>query len=156
MQLALHWLPILNGYLAIAHRPARKAFSSLKEQGCTWLVTLLSEKEGADALRADAEREGIQWLWLPLANAQPPQPEREQEILESLKLIVSLLDNGNRVLIHCSAGIHRTGMIAYALLRHVGVPRDAARSALKQMRAETAENVGEVRLAWGDRFAKEG
>ena len=47
-------------------------------------------------------------------------------------------------------------MIAYALLRHVGVPRDAARAALKEMRAETAENVGEVRLAWGDRFAKEG
>ena len=56
-------------------------------------------------------------------------------------------------MVHCSAGIHRTGMFGYALLRAVGLDREASNAKLRELRAVTAEGVGDERLAWGDRIA---
>jgi protein-tyrosine phosphatase len=55
--------------------------------------------------------------------------------------------------IHCSAGIHRTGMFGYALLRTCGLDVDAATEALARLRAVTAEGVGQQRLAWAEELA---
>jgi protein tyrosine/serine phosphatase len=56
-------------------------------------------------------------------------------------------------LIHCSAGIHRTGMIANALLRSLGLTADEAKAGLLTMRQVTHDGVGEHRLAWGEQFS---
>lgn len=45
-----------------------------------------------------------------------------------------------------------TGMIAYAVLRWVGMPPEAARGALAGLRPVTAAGVKDERLAWADRF----
>lgn len=45
------------------------------------------------------------------------------------------------VLIHCSAGVHRTGTIAYTLLRMSGLDKQSAYESLKDMREETYQNV---------------
>lgn len=50
------------------------------------------------------------------------------------------------MLIHCSAGIHRTGTIAYTLMRSNGFDKEEALESLKKMRKETFEGVGENRL----------
>ena len=45
-----------------------------------------------------------------------------------------LMKNEEKVLIHCSAGIHRTGTIAYTLLRMDGREPLIAWEGLKEMR----------------------
>jgi protein tyrosine/serine phosphatase len=69
-------------------------------------------------------------------------------------LAVRILDREDgRLLIHCSAGIHRTGMVAYALLRFAGHDAATAREKLRLLRTVTCEGVGEYRLAWAEELA---
>ena len=63
-----------------------------------------------------------------------------------LELYQMLSDSEQRVLIHCSAGIHRTGCIGYTLLRMDGKDHKAAFEALNFMRLETFTGVCEWRL----------
>jgi protein-tyrosine phosphatase len=68
-------------------------------------------------------------------------------------VIAAAIARGGKVVVHCSAGIHRTGMIGYALLRQLGLSADAAREKLSALRSVTAEGVDSDRLAWGDSLA---
>ena len=49
-------------------------------------------------------------------------------------------------LIHCSAGMHRTGTVGYTLMRMFGLTRDESLEGLKIMRMKTFENVGSERI----------
>lgn len=149
----MSWVPAGHGYLALGHRPRRDAFGDFRDSDATMLVTLLSESEGAEEIGTHAAAAGLGWVWLPLALAKPPPPERDAEIRAAFEKVRAALDGGGRVFVHCSAGIQRTGMIAYALLRFLGDDAKAARDKLARARRVTAEGVGEARLAWGDRFA---
>jgi protein-tyrosine phosphatase len=151
-----NWVHVGKGRLAIGHRPKLKALPLLKAAGCTHLLTLLSEREGAMTIGQAAQSAHLEWLWLPLDNADPPPEVREPEVRTLLERAKLLLECNSSILVHCSAGIHRTGMISYALLRHVGQAEEQAKQTLLALRALTADGVGEARLRWGDRFALPG
>ncbi len=76
---------------------------------------------------------------------------RSQETIDTVtsklvELSSILKDEEHKVLIHCSAGIHRTGTIAYTLLRINGYDKEGAREAINKMRKESGEGVGENRI----------
>ena len=98
--------------------------------------------------RSSSESSGL------LENGDPPPEIREPEVRTMLERARLLLEYESSILLHCSAGIHRTGMIGNALLRHVGLSQEQARQTLLALRAVTAEGVGEARLRWGDRFGE--
>jgi protein-tyrosine phosphatase len=142
-----------GGKLALTHRPKKTDFRGFRELGLTHVITLLNENEGAQSLGTIATNEGLSWIWCPLkgANVQASL----DEVRAGLEAGKAALAAGGAVVIHCSAGIHRTGMFGYALLRVVGLHRDAAMEKLRELRAVTAEGVGADRLEWGDRIAEE-
>jgi protein-tyrosine phosphatase len=146
------WLPLSSGSIALAPRPKARALVARAAAAPTTLLTLLAEKEGARDLGAAAARAGLDWIWLPLENGRPPAQRRDEEIAAALAGARAALAAGRRLLVHCSAGIHRTGMIGYALLRLCGAGADEARAALERLRPVTAAGVGAERLAWGDAF----
>lgn len=141
------------GAVAIGHRPKVRLLPALKTAGVTHLVTLLSEREGALALGSAARAAGLEWIWVDLPNGQEPSPERRQDIAAALTGLAGLIQDGARVVIHCSAGIHRTGMFSYALLRVCGLDPDAAMSTLARLRAVTAQGIGEQRVSWAEDLA---
>ncbi|MFZ1599577.1 MAG: hypothetical protein WAW26_27315, partial [Anaerolineae bacterium] len=51
----------------------------------------------------------------------------------------------------CAAGIHRTGMVAYALLRWRGFDEPAALALITQMRTHTGVGVQRKQIDWGNR-----
>jgi protein-tyrosine phosphatase len=65
------------------------------------------------------------------------------------------LEAGESILLHCSAGIHRTGMVAFALLRWRGASPEEALGLIEALCPETRTGLREVRLAWGNRVARE-
>jgi protein-tyrosine phosphatase len=138
------------GALALSHRPRRKDIAHLRGFGVTHVVTLLAEREGAKNLGEAVRQAGLTWIWCPLANGQPPDAQVTATIRPVLVELASLLDKGAAIVVHCSAGIHRTGMFGYALLRQVGRESSTARAKLTELRAVTGEGVGDERLAWGD------
>ena len=62
-------------------------------------------------------------------------------------LFVHLRDNHEKVMIHCAAGIHRTGTVGYSLLRMSGLsPQEAYPDGIRYIREDTAKGVGDWRI----------
>jgi protein-tyrosine phosphatase len=150
---SIHWEAVGTGRLTLRGRPGKKLMQQLAAAGCTRVVTLLAEREGGadigDALRPT----GIAWTWLPLPNASTPTDETEKMLLDALPRLSAALDGGESILIHCSAGIHRTGMVAYALLRWRGMDAPSAHALMERLRAVTAMGMYDQHYAWGDGIA---
>ncbi len=147
---AVNWVQIGNGYLAIGHRPATKFVNDLRLQNATHILTLLSEKEDARKIEALTKKNGLDWLWFPMDSAEPPAEERNTEVAELFRNMKEVLHSEGRIYLHCSAGIHRTGMIGYAFLRYIGNDEEKANKLLLNLRVETSEGVGEKRRDWGN------
>ena len=143
----LTWKPCAGGELAIGHRPGKRLRAALEASGCTLVVDLLSERESSASV-------GPRRVRLPLAGAQPPGKRRDEEVRALLARIREELAGGGRVFVHCSAGLHRTGMVTYALLRSMGRSPEEVVAAIRALRPLTAEELSAERMAWGERFAR--
>lgn len=141
----LHWVEIAGGFLALGHRPGRKLREQLQQQDCTLIVSLLGEHEST--AKEDESR-----IRLPLASATPPGAKRDKEVHHVLERIQAELARGGRVFIHCSAGLHRTGMIAYAFFRHLGWNQEDSIATIRELRELTASELTHERRTWGERF----
>jgi hypothetical protein len=149
----LTWVLVGAGRLALWHRPGRRLFDAIRDAGCSHLVTLLCEREGASQIGEAAQAAGLAWRWLPMSNSEEPIGAARTALEHGLAELSTLLDEGRSLVIHCSAGIHRTGMIAYALLRCRDHTRDQAITIIGQARAHTRDGLRERLLCWGDDIA---
>lgn len=142
---AIRWLSVGGGRLALWHRPGGKASLKLKSiAGATMIATLLAEREGAETIGMQARAAGLDWTWHALDGAESSYLETDDAIQEMTRATVTVctaLRKGASVLLHCSAGIHRTGSVGYAILRSSGYGVSAALSALGSMRTVTGEGV---------------
>jgi hypothetical protein len=153
---AVSWVQVGNGFLAIGHKPGGKtSFEGLKEEGTSTVLTLLHENEGASLIGKRVQAVQIGWIWFPFSASQPHGSETIAEVHALYTGLSDLLHTGNKIYIHCSAGIHRTGMITYGLLRFLGKEKSEAFELLQNLRAVTAAQVGEERLLWADQFGRE-
>ena len=148
----LDWVPVDQGFLAIGHKPGGKiSFPGLKSAGATAVLSLLMENEGARDIGRGVEKAGLEWLWFPFSAVKPTEKSEVEAMFLRMK---QLLEKEGRIYIHCSAGIHRTGMVTYAFLRYLGLNPEEGMDRLYSLRKITAEGATEKRLAWGDAFGK--
>lgn len=148
----INWIPVLQGHLAIGHRPKIKIIKNLRSLGATHVLTLLSESEGAEDIGKEVQGAGIDWIWLPFHSADPPSEDRLAGVIKAFDVVRAALDKHARIYVHCSAGIHRTGMITYAFLRYIEFSAENAMTTLSKLRQVTADGVGEDRKHWGEQF----
>lgn len=151
-----YWVKTGDGFLKIGHKPGGRklSFKSLLNDKTDVVLTILGEKEGALLIREQCQSAGINWMWLPLANATIPPNSMKEKITEIFEKIKHLLSQQKRIFIHCSAGLHRTGMITNALLIYLGNDEKTALEILSMLRHLTAQSAGKQRLAWGKQFEK--
>jgi predicted protein tyrosine phosphatase len=151
----LRWVNVRAGRLALTHRPKLRGMPSLRAEGCTRLATLLSAREGATRIGELAREAGLAWTWLPLENARPPTGDVAwRQVAQGLSALAESLDAGEAIALHCSAGIHRTGMIAYALLRTLGDTPAQALDRIERMRPITRAGMTRERQGFGDAIAE--
>ncbi len=148
----LNWVPVGNGFLSVGHRPGSKLIKDLKLQGASSILTLLAESEGAKTVEKFSSDYDLDWIWYPMSSAQPPNKEHIDEIIQLFEVLKSSLEKKGRIYIHCSAGIHRTGMISYAFLRYIGLKPEQSMQKLLELRKDTYHNVGDHRIQWGEDF----
>ncbi len=148
------WVKIGNGFLKIGHKPFGKKFSaqSLVNYNIDTVLTILSEKEGALIIEEKCKNAGIDWLWLALPDGNIPANKFKNDIIDIYEKMKEKLFNGQKIYIHCSAGIHRTGMITHGLLIYLGYDSKNSLEILSELRPLTASSVGEQRIAWGRQF----
>jgi len=117
----------------------------MAETGADLIVCLCERPELIDRYPAYVEWLELQSgpdgqaLWFPVPDLHAPSLERVRPFLEQLSEHVQA---GRSLLMHCGAGIGRTGTMAVALLMHMGIPHDDALSTVARARPMAGPEVG--------------
>jgi protein tyrosine phosphatase (PTP) superfamily phosphohydrolase (DUF442 family) len=151
----VRWVAVGPGRVALSHRPKLKDIANLAEQGCQRIVTIQGHNEQPGQIERAAREAGLAWTWVPVGHGKFPKDEADRLMRRGLQELVRAVEAGESVLVHCSAGIHRTGMLVFALLRWIGLSQAEALEQLGTMRSATGERVREEQLAWGNQVAAE-
>ena len=109
------------------------------------LVTLSHSYENGKRIRRLQERvdrcTGMQRLHLYMnflsSKANLTLSDADKESLRKVDPILRRLHSGDRVVVHCHAGLHRTGFFIYVLLRRNGLTLHESLEALRTTRRRT-------------------
>lgn len=145
MALRFNFVTILDsGKLALSGRPKIKEVKKLIPAGCTHVVTILAAKgEQAHRIGEAVESCGMEWNWLKVSHATGLSAEEEINFKLCVDRIHKKILSNENVLVHCSAGLHRTGMFAYALLRKGGIDHEQTLEIIHEIRTDTLDALEE-------------
>merc|ERR1711972_1185404 len=80
---------------------------------------------------------GVEWLHLPISGAGLSAAGDRECVKCAAAAVAGKLKAGKHVAVHCSAGLHRTGVVGYLGLRILGFSKAAAFELLGQIRWDT-------------------
>ena len=144
---ASHWMDVGPGRLTLAAAPTAARVAAFKERGATRFVTLLTATEPhLDAVRGACSNLDLGWSHVPLSGGRVNGPRDAASLCKVVAEVVGLLRAGEHVVIHCAAGLHRTGIVGYLVLRCTGLANAAAMAGLLAMREITHEEMARPRL----------
>lgn len=118
------------------NRDLDRDLEAIGQWGAMGVVTLIEAHEmeafGVLTLPERTELYDMWWLHLPISDMCAPNGDFEARWADESPNLHRILSVGGRVLLHCWAGLGRTGMVAARILIERGV---APRDAIKRVRA---------------------
>ena len=155
----LFWIPgQWPGNLALITRPRGGDWlddeaAGWREAGLDCIVSLLETDEQVQfdlAREAEAaENNGIQFISFPIQDLGVPADRTAA--MSVLTVLVSALEAGKNVAVHCRQGIGRSGLLAAGLLIFAGIPPKAAIRTVSLARGRGVPETQEQRL-WLERL----
>jgi len=105
------------------------------------LVITLTEEPLPRELLSKMRDEGIHWLWEPIPDFSPPTLEQVSRIL---KAIFEVESEGAKVLVHCGAGLGRTGTVlaCYLILKEFSAEQAIDR--IRNIRPGAIESISQI------------
>jgi len=134
-----------TGRLVLCGAPGKKAIESWAEE-LDCVVTLLRNTELQDR-GLDLSLLGpmkVEWLHLPVSGAALADAGDRDAVKEAATAVAKRLSSGKVVAVHCSAGLHRTGVVGYLALRLLGWSMPGAFELLGQIRFETRAELEKI------------
>lgn len=135
----LHWVDLAGGRVTAAGAPGPGRLHQWAAQGATDVLTLQRADEHHPMLPAWCAAEGLGWGHLPLSG-RSLQRASDRDALQRVATIGPTMA-GRSLVVHCAAGLHRTGVCLYLLLRHDGASPEAAMARIAEARPLTAEEL---------------
>jgi ADP-ribosyl-[dinitrogen reductase] hydrolase len=81
----------------------------------------------------------LDWFFLPIKDVEIPGPAFEQAWKMAGQQLISFLNNGQSIVVHCLGGLGRSGTIAARLLVELGIEPDEAIDRVRQSRPGAIE-----------------
>lgn len=125
----------------------KRDIASFQEWGATGVVTLNESDElrdlGLENLGNELQQAGFWWRHLPIVDMNVPAASFESVWRVEGQQINASLAAGEKVVIHCLAGLGRTGMIAARLLVDIGVPPETAIADVRRVRPRAIQTTAQ-------------
>ena len=140
---ASYWIPFGTGWLTASGAPSPRKLEEWSEKGVTDIVTLQREDEMRSELPTLCQELNMSWHHIPLSGRRLER-KTDKTSLEKLPNLLHLFgpdQNNRKVVFHCAAGMHRTGISLYVLLRLGGHNAETAVTFIHQARELTAEEL---------------
>lgn len=129
-------------------RYLKRDIAGFHEWGATGIVTLNEEQElhnlGLGDLGHHIVEGGFWWRHLPIMDMNVPLPEFEESWQVEGPQLCASLAAGERIVLHCLAGLGRTGMIAARLLVDMGFPPERAIVEVRRVRARAIQTTAQA------------
>jgi len=126
---------------------------ALRDFGAAGVVSLVEEQElialGIETLPLALRREGLWWRHLPIRDMGVPDADFERRWSVEGPCIHAALARGEHVVLHCWAGLGRTGTIAARLLVEAGMDPDAAMLRVRHARPGSIQTRAQSRYVLG-------
>lgn len=140
-----HWVSYLTSRITASGAPSRKRLQLWKDQGVTDIITLLRSDEMQAWLPSVCDDLGIIWHHYPLSGKLLEDPDDISTLSRIPKLVSNLSEHNNRsIVVHCAAGMHRTGIFLYILLRCTEFDPEHSVELIAQARKLTAEELSKT------------
>jgi protein-tyrosine phosphatase len=98
-----------------------------QEYNITHVISLISASEQPGDVRLQCAKFEINWRWVEMKGANEAfihVKKFANKVKRGVRYARKQLESGAKMLLHCAAGIHRTGLFAYTLLRYCGFNLD--------------------------------
>jgi protein-tyrosine phosphatase len=141
-----------SGFLAAMAKPApgeyiEQEFSGIVEAGINAIVSLLEPSEARELGLGDerqlAEKNGMRFISFPIVDMN--LPASLQSFHELTAALYQQVLSGTNTVIHCRAGIGRTGMVTAGVLLHSGMTPQAAFELISEKRGVSVPDTGAQR-----------
>lgn len=115
--------------------------ADLHQQGVTHIACLVPDEElahfGVAELLTAFNNAGFKTYHLPIVDQKTCNPDQAQSLISWMNTALAENDQ-NKVLIHCVAGLGRSGMMAAAYLKSTGLDTEAAIAGVRSARSSRA------------------
>ena len=137
---SITWLPIERetNLLGLSHCPG-KFFTShmdlsnikkdgefINSNGVELIVSLLTDNEikslGIQDFESIWTKLNIKNIKFPIRDLSSPRPDQLRTFKELIKIILSFIHKSRPVLIHCNAGLGRSGLVAAVVCKELKIP----------------------------------
>ncbi len=139
------------GRIGLASAPSGQpgALERMEAWNAALVVTLVGSDEleslGIARLGEEVRRRHMEWHHWPIRDGEVPDAAFEAAWPARSAMLRSLIARGGRVLIHCRAGLGRTGMVGARLLVETGMAASEAIATVRTSRPGAIETAAQVR-----------
>lgn len=157
-------LPVAGGLLGLTFCPGKHGDSltgapwardldmdlrALRDWGARLILTLIEPHEFdllcVSDLGAQVEALGMSWAHLPIRDVDVPASPFLTGWPQVRADLLSRLDAGERVVVHCRGGLGRAGLVAALILIETGMPAEAAIQTVRAVRPGAIETEAQER-----------